>query len=128
MSYDLMVFRKEAAPRNRTDFMKWYEEQTEWAEEHSYDDPTNTSTELQNWFMEMIQTFPALNGPFANDDDGNPNVADYCIGKDVIYVAFAWSLAEQAYEKMLALAEKHEVGFFDASGENGDIFFPTMEN
>jgi hypothetical protein len=124
MSYDLMVFRKEAAPKTRTDFMKWYEDQTEWTEEHSYDDPANTSPELRNWFMEMIQTFPAINGPFASDDDDNPNVSDYSIGKDVIYVAFAWSLAEQAYNRMLELAEKHKVGFFDVSSDNGEILFP----
>ncbi|MEZ5052877.1 MAG: hypothetical protein R2767_10985 [Chitinophagales bacterium] len=124
MSYDLMVFRKEAAPKTRTDFMKWYQDQTEWTEEHSYDDPANTSTELRNWFMEMTQTFPAMNGPFASDDDDNPNVSDYSIGKDVIYVAFAWSLAEQAYTTMLKLAEKHGVGFFDVSSDNGDILFP----
>lgn len=124
MSYDLMVFRKEAAPKTRTDFMKWYENQTEWTEEHSYDDPANTSVELRNWFMEMIQTFPAMNGPFASDDDDNPNVSDYSVGKDVIYVAFAWSLAEQAYNTMLELAEKHGVGFFDVSSDNGDILFP----
>jgi hypothetical protein len=124
MSYDLMVFRKEAAPKTRTDFMKWYEDQTEWTEEHSYDDPANTSPELRNWFMEMIQTFPAMNGPFASEDDDNLNVSDYSIGKDVIYVAFAWSLAEQAYNKMVELAEKHGVGFFDVSSDNGDILFP----
>jgi len=124
MSYDLMVFRKEAAPKTRTDFMKWYEDQTEWTEEHSYDDPANTSPELRNWFMEIIQTFPAMNGSFASDDDDNPNVSDYSVGKDVIYVAFAWSLAEQAYNKMLELAEKHGVGFFDVSSDNGDILFP----
>lgn len=125
MSYDLMVFRKEAAPITKTEFMDWYEDQTEWTEEHSYDDPANTSTALRNWFMEMIQTFPAMNGPFASEDDeDNPNVADYCIGRDVIYVAFAWSLAEEAYSTMFKLAEKHGVGFFDASGDNGDIFFP----
>ena len=124
MSYDLMVFRKEAAPKARTDFMKWYQDQTEWTEEHSYNDPANTSAELRNWFMEMIQTFPAMNGPLASDDDDNSNVSDYSIGKDVIYVAFAWSLAEQAYNKMLELAEKHGVGFFDASSDNGDILFP----
>jgi hypothetical protein len=124
MSYDLMVFRKEAAQKTRTDFMKWYQDQTEWTEEHSYDDPANTSTELRNWFMEMTQTFPAMNGPFASDDDDNPNVSDYSIGKDVIYVAFAWSLAEQAYTTMLKLAEKHGVGFFDVSSDNGDILFP----
>jgi hypothetical protein len=124
MSYDLMVFRKEAAPKTRTDFMKWYQDQTEWTEEHSYDDPANTTTELRNWFMEMIQTFPAMNGPFASDDDDNPNVSDYSVGNDVIYVAFAWSLAEDAYNKMLELAEKHGVGFFDVSSDNGDILFP----
>lgn len=124
MSYDLMVFRKEAAPKTRTDFMKWYEEQTEWTEEHSYDDPANTSTELRNWFMEMIQTFPAMNGPFASEDDENPKVSDYSVGKDVIYVAFAWSLAEQAFNKMLELAEKHGVGFFDVSSDNGDLLLP----
>ncbi len=119
-----MVFRKEAAPKIRTDFMKWYNDQTEWSEEHSYDDPANTSTELRNWFMEMIQTFPAMNGPFASDDEDNLNVSDYCIGKDVIYVTFSWSLAEQAYTTMLKLAEKHGVGFFDVSNDNGDILFP----
>ena len=124
MSYDLMVFRKEAAPKTRAEFMKWYEDQTEWTEEHSYDDPANTSPELRNWFMEMIQIFPAMNGPFASDDDDNPNVSDYSVGKDVIYVAFAWSLAEQAYNKMLELSEKHGVGFFDVSSDNGDIFIP----
>lgn len=124
MSYDLMVFRKEAAPKTRTDFMKWYENQTEWAEEHGYDDPANTSPELRNWFMEIIQTFPAMNGPYASDDDDNKYVSDYSIGKDVIYVAFAWSLAEQAYKTMLELAEKHGVGFFDVSSDNGDILFP----
>jgi|SRR5690606_11775825 len=124
MSYDLMVFRKEAAPKTRTDFMKWYQDQTEWTEEHSYDDPANTSVELRNWFMEMTQTFPAMNGPFASDEDDNPNVSDYSVGKDIIYVAFAWSIAEQAYNKMLELAETHGVGFFDVSSDNGDIFFP----
>jgi len=124
MSYDLMVFRKEAAPKTRAEFMKWYQEQTEWTEKHSYDDPANTSTELRNWFMDMIQTFPAMNGPFSSQNDDNPNFSDYSIGKNVIYVAFAWSLAEQAYSKMVELAEKHGVGFFDVSSDNGDILFP----
>ena len=126
MSYDLMVFRKEAAPTYRTAFMDWYEHQTEWSEPHSYDDPVNTSPELRNWFMEMIETFPAMSGPYASDDDEeNPHLAEYCIGNDVVYASFNWSLAEQAYNQMLAMAEKHGVGFFDVSSDNGDIFFPS---
>ena len=105
--------------------MKWYQDQTKWTEEHNYDDPAITSTELRNWFMEIIQTFPAMNGPFACNNEDNPNISDYCVGKDLIYVAFAWSLAEKAYNKTLELAEKHGVGFFDVSRDNGDILFPA---
>ena len=69
MSYDLMVFEKNAAPKNRKDFMEWYYNQTEWTEEHSYDDPSVTSNNLRNWFMEIIKKFPQMNGPFAPSDD-----------------------------------------------------------
>jgi hypothetical protein len=124
MSYDLMVFRPESGPRTRPEFMSWYRDQTKWGEGHSYNDPVVTSNDLRNWFMEMIVTFPAMNGPYAADDPENDFITDYCVGKDVIYVAFAWSVAEKAYEIMMTLAEKHRVGFFDASANNGDILIP----
>ncbi len=123
MSYDLMVFRKESAPNDKKSFMEWYNNQTEWTEDHSYDDPANTSADLKNWFMDMKESFPAMNGPYASDDVGNPKVTYYSIGREVIYAAFAWSEAKNAYPKMIELAEKHNVGFFDASG-SGDIFIP----
>ena len=127
MSYDLMVFNKNSAPKTRDEFMEWYNNQTEWTEDHSYFDPEVTSKELKDWLMEMIQTFPALNGPFYSDDEDydydNENVSDYSIGRDVIYVGFSWSVVEKAYEKAFEIAEKYEVGFFDPSFETG-IFFP----
>ena len=124
MSYDLMVFKPEAAPRTRTEFIDWYHEQAKWTEGHSYNDPVVTSNDLRNWFMEMIKTFPAMNGPYAVDDLENDLVTDYCIGKNVIYVTFAWSVAEEAYDVMKNNSEKYQVGFFDASANDGDILFP----
>jgi hypothetical protein len=125
MSYDLMVFRPDIAPRTRPEFINWYQYQAQWSEEHSYDDPGVTSDNMKNWFTEMITLFPAMNGPYAKDENkDNEFVTDYCIGQDVIYTAFSWSLAEQAYEKMKSLAQKHKVGFFDASADDGDILFP----
>jgi hypothetical protein len=124
MSYDLMVFRPDSAPKTRSEFMTWYHEQIKWSEGHSYNDPIVTSEELKSWFTAMISAFPAMNGPYAVDDSDNEFVTDYCIGKDVIYVTFAWSIAERAYEVMKSFAEKHEVGFFDASANDGDILFP----
>ena len=124
MSYDLMVFRPEAAPKTRPEFIDWYNDQAKWGEGHSYDDPIVTSDQLRSWFMEMIPTFPAMNGPYAVDNPGNKLAADYCIGRNVIYVGFAWSTAEKAYDVMKSVAEKHRVGFFDASATDGDILFP----
>ncbi|WP_437372101.1 hypothetical protein [Maribacter litoralis] len=130
MSYDLMVFNPKVAPKSEPEFLEWYKKQAEWEEDHGYDDVKVSSDELRNWFMEMIEEFPAMNGPHSppdrddrmdNDDD---TITDHCIGKDVIYSAFAWSVAEKAYPKMLELAKKHKVGFFDASG-NGSIMFPN---
>ena len=122
MSFDLMVFNKKVAPKNEPAFIKWYENQAEWSEEHSYDDPANTSDDLKNWFMEIIETFPAMNGPFATEDEDDPKATDFCIGNNVIYAAFSWSEAEQAYETAYKLASKHKVGFFDASGDNSILF------
>lgn len=128
MSYDLMIFNPKSAPRTRDEFMVWFGDQTEWKEDHNYDDPEVTSKEMRTWFLEMIETFPAMNGPYSHDDIDNPKMTDYSIGKDVIYAAFAWSEAEKAYSKMLKLAEKHKVGFFDVSANNGNIFFPSSSN
>lgn len=124
-----MVFRKEAAPSSKAEFMDWYAVQTEWSEEHSYDDPAITSPELRNWFIEMIESFPAMNGPYATDideeDDDADKLTDYSIGRDVIYATFSWSLVEEAYEEVSRLATKHKVGFFDVSADDGDIIIPN---
>lgn len=127
MSYDLMVFEKTKAPNKKIEFIQWYEEQVGWKEDHNYDSIEVTSANLKNWFMDMMQVFPPMNGEFApsddeieNDEDLENHLSDYCIGRDVIYISFAWSVAEEAYDTMLKLALKHDVGFFDVSG-NGDI-------
>lgn len=134
MSYDLMVFEITKAPKTKKEFMAWYDKITEWEEEHDYETVSVTSPALQNWFMEMKETFPPMNGEFAPDDEAIENdkdlesrLTDYSISYDSVYAAFSWSLAEEAYETMRRLAQKHGVGFFDASGD-GDIIFPDESN
>ena len=124
MSYDLMVFEPSAAPRDRVSFMAWYDKQMQWSEDHRYDDPEVTSKRLQAWFQEMIHSYPPMCGPLACDDVDDPKVTHYSIGRDVIYAAFSWSCAEDAYAAMRRLALQHKVGFFDVSAADGEIFFP----
>ena len=126
MSYDLMVFAPEQAPKEREGFLEWYDEQSEWEEEHSYDNPEVSTPALRAWFMEMIKSYPAMNGPFSSVSlpENESTVTDYSVGQSVIYAAFAWSKAEQAYDAMFKLAAKHGVGFFNASSDNAEVWLP----
>lgn len=122
-----MVFDVTAAPRDRAKFLTWYERQSEWEESHGYKNPDIPAQALKEWFREIIKTFPPMNGPLASDDPDGPNLAEYSLGRYVIYVSFAWSEAEAAYKQVKQLAAKHGVGFFDASGTDGDIWWPDAE-
>ncbi len=133
MSYDIMVFDPEAAPKTKQAFDQWYQQQTQWAEDHNYDDPVVCPNQnLNNFFIELITTFPAMNGPFTDedlmeqlDDQGHDAyITDYSIGKHLIYGAFAWSLAEKAHEAVTVLAAKHNIGFYDPSNAPDNIYFP----
>ena len=124
MSYDLMVFEASSAPRERAAFLAWYDRQTQWSEAHDYGDPSVSSPALRAWYMEMIESFPALNGPYASEDEEGQRLTEYCVGKDVIYACFGWSQVEPAFQAVAALAKKHRVGFFDVSEEEGAIVFP----
>jgi len=126
MSYDLAVFDMEAVPRERAQFLAWYVTQTEWGEEHGYDDPAASSAPLRAWFLDIIAAFPPMNGPLAADDidEDAGRATDYSVGRSLIYAAFAWSQAQDAHATVFGLAAKHGVGFFDASSERGEAWWP----
>jgi hypothetical protein len=101
MSYDLMVFAASTAPKEREAFLKWYDQQTEWEEEHNYDDPEVTTPELRAWLTEIIQSFPQLEKDKSLDelpDDVSP-LTGYAVGKSVIYATFSWSKVEPAHRE-----------------------------
>jgi len=120
-----MVFDPAAPPADRAGFMEWYQAQTEWSEDHDYNDPAVCGPVLQAWFTEMRQCFPAMNGPYAVHDFDNPRVSDYSVGRTIIYASFRWSEAEAAYTAMFDLAKKHGVGFFDVSANDGQVWVPV---
>lgn len=118
MSYDLMVFDPAAAPaKKRAPFLDWYDQQAEWEEGHSYDDPAISSPALRAFYEEIAQTFPAM-----QDDDG-PGT-DYTIGKAVIYMTFEWERIDDAHETVFRLAAKHALGFFDVSSDLAETWLP----
>jgi len=124
-----MVFESDAAPNGHAQFMNWYAQQTLWAEGHSYDDPAVSTEKLRAWFMEIIQSFPPLNGTLSKHDlpEDEASATDYSVGKRAIYCAFAWSKAESAHNLVFELARKHGVGLFDVSSGNEEVWLPSNE-
>jgi hypothetical protein len=120
VSYDLMVFESEAAPRDHDEFLKWYTAQTEWNEDKSYCDPGVSSPRLQSWLADMYRSYPPMNGPGAASElpEDESTLADYSIGEQIVYVGFAWSKAQAAYEDVFRLAAQHHLGFFDVSSKD----------
>lgn len=127
MSYDLLVLDKRKRFKTGDEFQKWYDQVMEWAEDIDYNDYRNATPSLQSWFLEMKDTVRPMNGEFAPPDEevdsGDFMEADYAIGKEHIYVAFAWSDAERVYPLVKELSKKHDVAFFDVSGSD-DLIYP----
>ena len=128
MSYDLAVFDPRQELRDPQVFYRWYDERTEWEDDLDYNDPSNLSAALRAWFDEIRAIFPPMNGPHAarsTDNEASENTADFTLANDIVYVAFRWPQAEIAYETCIRLAERHGVGFLDASGNEGAAWFPN---
>ena len=130
MSYDLMVFEPSKVPRERKTFMQWFDQQVQWSENHDYNDPLVCSEALQRLYLMLSEYFPNMNiyeKVFeAMEEAGTDNrLTNYSLGSAVIYAAFAYSVAEDAYNTMRNLAIQLKVGFFDVTSEDdGEIIFP----
>jgi len=125
MSYDLMVFEPQAAPKDHDSFMDWYFDLTKWAD-GPYDDPSRTSARLRAWVKDMQRTFPDMNGTAdvcLQDEEGM--LSEYTIGRQFVYSGFAWSKAVTAAGEAERLAKLHGVGFFDVSSGNQEVWLPV---
>lgn len=129
MSYDLLVFDPTSAPKERPAFLAWFKKLAEWGEGHDYNDGSNSVPTLQAWRRDMLRSFPAMNGPDAVDDSliEDSSVSDYCCARHGIYVGFAWSVADRAYETALERARSHRLGFYDVSSDSGAVWLPQPD-
>lgn len=122
MSYDIMVIDHHPRFKKSKDFLSWYDNVTKWEDEVDYNDYRHATTPLQNWYLEMKDVVPPLNGQFAPANDklgtGEFPEADYSIAKDAIYVALSYEKVEEVKEIAFNLAKKYKLAYFDISGSN----------
>ena len=151
MSYDLLVFDPAIAPRDRDQFMSWYNQIKKWEEPRDYSSIEGTTENLRAFYDRLRRHYPPMNGPNAYrpemhaDIDGGglrfwerifgarkpvpkpePKfneafITDYTISESAIYMAFSYSINAEAYSDVVSAAIATDVGFFDVSGRNGVI-------
>lgn len=125
-----MVFAPDDAPAKRAAFLDWYDAQTEWDEDHDYDDPALAAPALQAFYADLAAEFPPLAddaGAGAGDDEPQSGT-DYTIGRTLIYISFYdWDRIDAAHEAVSRLAARHALGFFDVSSDLAEAWLPDRK-
>ena len=127
MSYYVLAF--DPAAVSDAGFPAWWERESEWERDHDYNDPTIASPAVGTFFHELIQTFPAMNGPLADeaaldDPERESFVTDYSIAPEFVYAAFSWAQAQAATDLVAALSAKHGLAVAWVSGDPLQITRP----
>ena len=130
MSYNLLVFAPAAAPHTPDEFTAWYHAQTEWPEHHDYEDPATATLSLKAWCLDMMQHFPPKSGPYKDEEapDDKSLLADYSIGRNMVYVALQPAQAQAALQRAHQLAAVHCVGLLEASEPQHTVWLPDGNN
>ena len=156
MSYDLLVFNPDVAPRDRDAFMLWYRELVKWGEQRDYSQISGASGNLPDFYERISCHYKPMNGPNAyvfkaapapsptrslwakiigSTQVAQPHQAhwneelltDYSIAEHAIYMSFSWSINAEAYSSVVSDAIATGVGFFDVSAQNGDILHDVAD-
>lgn len=91
MSFDLVVFHADAAPKDEAGFLQWYRSQASGA-------PSPARPELRAWSRDM-------------EDRGGP--FDAHATYDMVYAAFARDMATEIFHLGFELAGHHAIGLYD---------------
>lgn len=119
MSYDILVFDPDSVPRDVDAFLAWTEGIGYGGAGVDLDDPENGTVALRNWYSDFTQSFPPVNGPLADADDGTTT---YRCGSSFTLAQCPDDETGRAVEAARNLAAKHGVGFFDPNTDDDPLF------
>lgn len=119
MSYDILIFDPASVPRDIEPFLAWTEGLGYGGAGLDLDDPENGTFALRSWFSDFAESFPPVNGPLADADDGTTT---YRCGPSFTMALCPDGEAGKAVEAGRNLARKHGVGFFDPNTDDDPIY------
>ena len=133
MSFDLFIFERRKSIKTSLDVFSYQEEFTEYTEDKDYNSLNGCSDVISSWAKKMFEKFPPMNGEYAPPDEvafaseeSMKHLADYSFGRNGVYCAFSYLVAEEALEYIKSIADEHMVGVYDMQS-NDAIFGKGIE-
>ena len=124
MSYDLIVFEAEGAPRELSAFVDWHIANAEAAEESETSLKMPASDRFAAFYDDMVVTYPDMNGPSGEGMDEGERLTGYEFQPKYILMDFRWSVAEDAFFAVMTSAQAHGLGVYDL---NDAVIYPGNE-
>lgn len=124
MSYDVIVFDPETAPRKEDDFFEWLDDLGETFEGSEENIPDTLSANLRAFYDDLRRTYEPVSGPHAyvGEIHETTKVCEYFFGEKTIDLAFGWQLSSDGRKAVLQSAIAAKVGVYMSSDEDGPAF------
>lgn len=124
MSYDLMVFDPAAVPLERPGFIAWVRRMIRMGEGSVLEETQLEALTL--WRNDMAARYRRHSLRYGREVTPTLLLPDFRITASAIYASFDWRLCVPLYRDGLRLAQDHQIGFFDVSGEEAAVWIPGL--
>ncbi len=122
MSYDLMVFDPAAVPLERPAFIAWVRRMIRMGEGAVLE--TIRLPALTAWRDDMSVRYRRHSLRYGREVTPGLLEPDFRTTASAIYASFDWRLCVPLYRDGLHLAQAHQLGFFDVSGDDAAVWAP----
>lgn len=133
MSFDLFIFEKREELKTSLDVYAYLEDFTEYMEKKDYNSLEGCSACICSWAKKMFEKFPPMNEVYGLNleiaeakEAAEEYLTDYSLGKNGVYCAFSYSVADEALAYIKSLADEYGVGIYNPQSKE-TIFAKGIE-
>lgn len=129
MNFNLFIFERGENIKTSIDVDNYMKEFTKYEEEKDYNSLEGCSEVIVKFAKKIFEKFPPLNGEHTPSDeiafaskDSEAHLADYSLGKYGIFCAFNYSIADEAINYMVSLADEYKIGVYNP--QSSEVIYP----
>ena len=127
MSFNLFIFERRENIKTSIDVNNYIEEFTKYEED--YNSLEGCSEIIVKFAKKMFEKFPPVNGKHLHLDEiaftsknSETPLTDYSLGKYGVFCAFDYSVADEAINYIISLADEYKIGVYNP--QSSEVIYP----